>query len=134
MAAPMSLDEIAKLAASVGQVLDDPTGGLDPLRRRRWDGALAALKAVLGDRSSLVDNFGLGFGRQRSTSVYAGWRRCQHPHGHGYGHPREDQKQGSLAVRRLCVPERQQVVVDWRRGGGKRPLVEIDEVGLRSPR
>jgi hypothetical protein len=37
----------------------DPDRGLSESERRRWEGALAALEAVLGWRSSLVDNLDL---------------------------------------------------------------------------
>ena len=59
MAAPMSPDEIARLATSIRGLLDDPDGGLSEAQRRRWEGALAALEAVLGRKSSLVDNLDL---------------------------------------------------------------------------
>jgi len=37
-------------------LLADPDADLNDPLRRRWEGALAALEAVLGERSSLVDN------------------------------------------------------------------------------
>jgi len=50
--------EIEKLADSVRALLSDPDADLNDPLRRRWEGALAALEAVLGERSSLVDNLG----------------------------------------------------------------------------
>ena len=44
--------------ASIRALLADPEADLNEPMRRRWEGALAALEAVLGEPSSLVDNFG----------------------------------------------------------------------------
>jgi len=57
VARPLSRAEIDKLADSVRVLLADPESGLNEPLRRRWEGALAALEVVLGQRSSLVDNF-----------------------------------------------------------------------------
>lgn len=54
---PMRRAEIEKLAESVRALLSDPDAGLNEHERRRWEGALAALEAALGQPSSLVDNF-----------------------------------------------------------------------------
>ena len=54
---PMPRAEIEKLADAVRVLLADPESGLNEPLRRRWEGALAALELVLGQRSSLVDNF-----------------------------------------------------------------------------
>jgi hypothetical protein len=59
MADPMSPEEITRLATSIRGLLDDPDNGLSEPERRRWEGALAALEAVLGWKSSLVDNLDL---------------------------------------------------------------------------
>jgi hypothetical protein len=55
VAQPMSRVEIQELAGSVRALLDDPEVDLNDPIRRRWEGALAALEAVLGRESSLVD-------------------------------------------------------------------------------
>jgi hypothetical protein len=55
---PMTKSEIEELAASVRALLTDPSADLNDPLRRRWEGALAALEAVLGEESSLVDNLG----------------------------------------------------------------------------
>jgi len=57
MTPPLSRAEIEKLAESVRALLADPDAGLNEPFQRRWEGALAALEVVLGQRSSLVDNF-----------------------------------------------------------------------------
>ena len=59
VARPMTRPEIEKFADSVRAVLADPDAGLNEFERRRWEGALAALEAVLGEPSTLVDNFQL---------------------------------------------------------------------------
>ncbi len=46
------------MAEGVQALLADSDVGLSPDRRLRWEGALAALEAVLGQRSSLVDEGG----------------------------------------------------------------------------
>ena len=48
--------EIEDLTASIRALLADPDAGLNEPMRRRWEGALAALEAVLGEETSLVDN------------------------------------------------------------------------------
>jgi hypothetical protein len=53
----MTRAEIQQLANSIRSLLADPDSDLNEPMRRRWEGALAALEAVLGDRSSPVDNF-----------------------------------------------------------------------------
>jgi hypothetical protein len=53
--------DIEQLAASVRSLLADPEGAINDLQRRRWEGALTALEAVLGERSSLVDNLAIDF-------------------------------------------------------------------------
>lgn len=50
--------EIEDLAASIRALLQDPEAELNDPLRRRWEGALTALEAVLGDAPSLVDNLG----------------------------------------------------------------------------
>jgi len=57
MARPLSRGEIQRLLESIRTLLTDPDSGLNEHSRRRWEGALAALEVVLGERSSLVDNF-----------------------------------------------------------------------------
>ena len=61
MGRPMGRGEIEELAGSIRAMLADPEADLNELMRRRWEGALAALEAVLGERSSLVDNLGVDF-------------------------------------------------------------------------
>jgi hypothetical protein len=51
---PLTTAEIEELAASVKALLDDRDARLTQTSRARWEGALAALEAVLGLRSSLV--------------------------------------------------------------------------------
>jgi len=58
MAGPMRRGEIEGMATSIRALLADSDAGLNEPMRRRWEGALAALEAVLGEDSSLVDNFG----------------------------------------------------------------------------
>ena len=54
----MRRSEIEELSASITALLADPEADLNEPMRRRWEGALVALEAVLGHRtSSLVDNF-----------------------------------------------------------------------------
>ena len=52
----MRRSEIENLAASIQALLADPDGDINEPLRRRWEGALIALEAVLGERTSLVDN------------------------------------------------------------------------------
>lgn len=54
---PMRRADIEKLANSIRALLTDPDADIKEPLRRRYEGALAALEAVLGQRSSLVDNF-----------------------------------------------------------------------------
>jgi hypothetical protein len=56
MARPMRRSDIEDLAASIRAVLADPDAGINELQCRRWEGALVALEAVLGEKISLVDN------------------------------------------------------------------------------
>lgn len=44
--------EVEKLAEDVRSLLADPDAGLTEQARRRWEGALAALEVVLGERES----------------------------------------------------------------------------------
>ena len=55
MASHMSFDEVEKFAASIRALLADPDAGLNDPARRRWEGALSALEAVLGQEPSLVE-------------------------------------------------------------------------------
>jgi len=57
MGRPLSRAEIEKLSESIRALPADPDAGLNEPLRRRWEGSLAALEVVLGERSSLVDNF-----------------------------------------------------------------------------
>jgi hypothetical protein len=52
----MRRTEIEELAASIRALLADPDAGINEPQRRRWEGALVALEAVLGEKTSLVDN------------------------------------------------------------------------------
>lgn len=54
---PLTRTEIEKFAESIRVLLADPDADLNEPFRRRWEGALAALEAVLGENSTLVDNF-----------------------------------------------------------------------------
>ena len=56
MASHMSFDEVEKFAESIRALLADPDAGLNDPVRRRWEGALSALDAVLGQETSLVDS------------------------------------------------------------------------------
>jgi hypothetical protein len=58
MGRPMRRSEIEELAISVRVLLSDPEADINEPLRRRWEGALAVLEAILGERSSLVDNLG----------------------------------------------------------------------------
>ena len=55
MASHMSFDEVEKFAESIRALLADPDADLNDPVRRRWEGALSALEAVLGQESTLVD-------------------------------------------------------------------------------
>jgi hypothetical protein len=46
--------EVERFAESVRALLADPDAGLSRDARLRWQGVLAGLEAVLGERSSLV--------------------------------------------------------------------------------
>ena len=59
MGRTMRRSEIEALAASIRAVLSDPDTQINEPLRRRWEGALVALEAVLGESSTLVDNFGV---------------------------------------------------------------------------
>ena len=61
MSRPMRRSEIEDLAASIRALLADPDAGINEPLRRRWEGALAALEAVLGETTSLVDNLETDF-------------------------------------------------------------------------
>lgn len=52
----MRRTEIEELATSIRALLADPDAGINEPLRRRWEGALVALEAVLGEKISLVDN------------------------------------------------------------------------------
>jgi hypothetical protein len=59
MSRVMRRTEIEALAASIREALSDPDAQINEPLRRRWEGALVALEAVLGESSSLVDNLGV---------------------------------------------------------------------------
>ena len=46
-----------------------PEAGITDLTRPCWEGALAALEAVLGERSSLVDNLGSDLLKRRTQRL-----------------------------------------------------------------
>lgn len=54
MGRSLTRSETAELAESIRRLLADPDAGLTDLVRRRWEGALAALEVVLGERSTLT--------------------------------------------------------------------------------
>ncbi len=56
MARPMRRTDVEELAVSIRALLADPDADINEPLRRRWEGALVALEAVLGERTSLVDN------------------------------------------------------------------------------
>ncbi len=60
VARPMRRGEIEQLARSIRALLADPEADLNEPMRRRWEGALAALEAVLGERSFLVEDLVTG--------------------------------------------------------------------------
>lgn len=59
MARGLTRSETEKLAEALRAILADPDAGLNDHTRRRWEGALAALEAVLGEDSTLVADLGL---------------------------------------------------------------------------
>ena len=54
----MRRPEIEALARSIRALLADPDADLNEPMRRRWEGALVALEAVLGERTSLLEDIG----------------------------------------------------------------------------
>ena len=56
MAQRMTFSEIEKFADSIRALLADHDADLNDPVRRRWEGALCALEAVLGQEASLVDS------------------------------------------------------------------------------
>jgi hypothetical protein len=59
MAKPLTQEEISDVAGRIREVLADPDNGLTPLRRARWEGALAMAEQILGERPSLVPHLDL---------------------------------------------------------------------------
>ncbi len=60
MASPaLTLAEVGQLADHIRQLLFDPDAGLTESMRQRWEGALTALEAVLGEPPSLVEDLDL---------------------------------------------------------------------------
>jgi hypothetical protein len=59
MGRPLRRAEIEQLANSIRTLLAETDADINGPMQRRWEGALTALEAVLGERSSLVDNFPL---------------------------------------------------------------------------
>jgi hypothetical protein len=55
-ARPLTRVETAALADDIRQLLADPDRGLSALSQARWQGALAALEAVLGLTTTLLDD------------------------------------------------------------------------------
>ena len=55
----MRRPEIEALARSIRALLADPDADLNEPMRRRWEGALVALEAVLGERTSLLEDIGV---------------------------------------------------------------------------
>jgi hypothetical protein len=53
---PLTKADIVALADDIRDLLADPDAGLTATTRARWEGALAALEAVLGLRSSLIED------------------------------------------------------------------------------
>jgi hypothetical protein len=53
---PLPRAEVDQMAEAIRALLDDPDAGLSRDGRLRWEGALAALEAVLRSPSSLVDD------------------------------------------------------------------------------
>ena len=49
------------MAASIRGLLADSDADINEPLRRRWEGALVALEAVLGEKTSLVDNLEMDF-------------------------------------------------------------------------
>jgi hypothetical protein len=56
---PLSKVDTMALADDIRNLLADPDADLTATTRARWEGALAALETVLGERSSLVEDPGL---------------------------------------------------------------------------
>ena len=50
----LSREDTAAFAERIRELLEDPAAGLTSAARHRWEGALAALDAVLGLRSTLT--------------------------------------------------------------------------------
>ena len=61
MARPMRRSDVEELAVSIRALLADPDADINEPLRRRWEGALVALEAVLGEKTSLVDNLEMDF-------------------------------------------------------------------------
>jgi hypothetical protein len=57
----MRRNEIEDLAGSIRALLTDPAAAMNEPLRRRWEGALVALEAVLGEKTSLVHNLEMDF-------------------------------------------------------------------------
>jgi hypothetical protein len=55
----LTLTEVGQLADHIRELLADPDAGLAEATRQRWQGALTALEAVLGEPSSLAEGLGL---------------------------------------------------------------------------
>lgn len=55
----LTLTEVDQLADHIRKLLADPDAGLTEPMRQRWQGALTALEAVLGEPSSLVEGLQL---------------------------------------------------------------------------
>lgn len=51
---PLTRSEVVEMAERIRDLLGDPDAGLTESIRRRWEGALTALEAVLGEAPSLV--------------------------------------------------------------------------------
>ena len=56
---PLTHAEVGELADRIRHVLADPDAGLTEPTRQRWQGALTALEAVLGEPSSLAEELDL---------------------------------------------------------------------------
>jgi hypothetical protein len=57
----MRRSDVEELAVSIRALLADPDAQINEPVRRRWEGALVALEAVLGEKTSLVDNLEMDF-------------------------------------------------------------------------
>ena len=53
---PLTRAEVGELTERIRQLLADPDAHLSGSTRQRWEGALTALEAVLGEAPSLVDD------------------------------------------------------------------------------